>query len=692
MASYTSKKNNFGKSEIRPIKQEDIKKFRKNEYSQPMPSAAAGEIITWAMDLVKESYNYKKVNHAAWYKNSLDYYTTPSLDEAQRAGRNNGVDKDQDTEVMVPALIKRYVDLGAFWLVRQIFKSEPFMQFTSYAEEDDVRKAQKLYERKLQGDTVTYAARDRATQLGIDLFLYGNAVAKVDFTQERMVVMEVPDPEIEINDDSEDMSYDPSLEDGTNEDVMDNVNVTLGDPFPQMSIIDQYGEFKPIYLGHFIIDPIPSGRDWRKANYMGDVEYLTIEEIVEKYGDIPEVRSQLGKLNSTTFIADALNSPFGKGDKFLNSWYKFSDKSLGANQKHRKLHTVTHLYTKYTETCIINNEIVVYHRFRSKNVSKAGMYPYVFFNMPKPTGGLFSVGYGHVLRTLQLEQIILASKRLQTVEDLNGSIIQYVGDAVDEDKIKNIGNLTCIAVDQPGAISELVPNHDSMTKLLDAESRNFERSREYCGIPGMLDGTDTKTHLGAAQQRMEASQVQFDVILDNVRDGFKEIFNKIHVLNMAYLEGELSIKGGTGPFDQDYNDNVLSESELSLLATQPDLSIQLNLGMDVGADKLKAFASLLNVQIVNQTIAALQQSNQISPDKMRQLMGMLFDLAGLTEFRSIFESPPQQAPMDPNQMGGGAAAGAVPGQAPEAGGPPSGPTPPGMGAAGAAPPQGMPPM
>jgi hypothetical protein len=273
---------------------------------------------------------------------------------------------------------------------------------------------------------------------------------------------------------------------------------------------------------------------------------------------------------------------------------------------------------------------------------KAGAFPYVMFKLPNPTGALFSSGLGHLLRSLQLEQIILASKRMQTVEEMHRHIITYVGSAVDKSHVQNIDNLTLIEVEQAGAIQEMVPNHGAMNGFLDAEARNFQRAEQYAGIPSILDSSNTKTHLGAVGQRMEAAQVQFDVILNNIRDGFKELFQKMHIYNMAYLEGDISIKGSTGPFNSEFTDNVLDASELTILANQPELSLQLNLGMDVGSEKLQAFAAVINTNPAAQIMQQLQTSGMFTPERQMKLMGMLFEYGGLTEFREIFDVDPAE--------------------------------------------------
>lgn len=651
MTSYISAENDFGLKEIRPITSQDLKKFSRSKFSQPLPSDSEGVILTWISKLVEESYNYSRANHIKWHNNALDYYQAPSLDDKQRVGRNTAVDPDQDTEVMVPALIKRYVDLGANWLTREIFKSKPFMQFTSYESDPELLKAQKLYERKIQGDTETFGARERSTELGIDLFLYGNSVAKVNYNQDRLLTMEIPEIELEVSEDA----YNVEDFDMDEEAPESEVTIKMEDPEPIFSIIDQYSEFKPIYLGHYIIDPIPPGRDWKKAAYMGDFEFVSAEEIMERYGLIKGFANKFinhskesnGRLNIVPFT--------GGSNPFLDDWCRLGVRG-SEDLKSRKIHSVLHLYTKYTETCIIDDNIVVYHKYRSKNVSKAGAFPYVMFKLPSPTGGLFSIGYGHILRTLQLEQIILASKRLQGIEDINNTYTEYVAGQVDPDKIKNIKGMNFLEVENPGAVREVAPNQGAVDLFLNAESRNFERAREYAGIPGLLDSSNTKTHLGAVSQRMEASQVQFDVILETVRDGFKEIFQKIHVYNMAFLEGSVPIKGGTGPFDKDFNDNVLSEEELMLLANQSDLSIQLNLGMDVGAEKLKNFAALINTQPIAQNLQMLIESGALGADKLMELTGRLFTLGGLSEFSHIFEPSPetmmqQQQQQAPIQQG-----------------------------------------
>jgi hypothetical protein len=639
MASYISKKDDFGQKEIRPIRSEDLKPFKKNFFSQPLPGESDDVVIDWATKLVREAYQYKRGFHKRWNQNMMDYYTVPSFDAAQRSGVNSGIDSDQDTEVMVPALVKHFVDKGAFWLSREIFKVEPFMQFTNYELDTNIRKIQKLYERKIQGDTETYGAREKAVEVGIDLFLYGNAVMKAQFHQERIVTLEMPEPEINLS------SEDDMLMDIDAEDPLAGINVEIGDPFAVYSVIDQYAEFKPVYLGHFFIDPIPSGRDWRRARYMGDVEFLSSEELMEKFGDIKGFSTKLERIENNT-ISYTSCPLTGETDEFLQNWCKFNHNGKEvSSSKSREIHSVTYFYTKYTETCIIDNKVVVYHRYRSKNVAKMGAYPYSLLKMPNPSGGLFSVGYGHTLRTLQLEQIILASKRLQTIEEMHKYILTYAGSAVDKSKIQNIQNLTLIEVDQPGAIQPIVPNHQAMAGFLEAESRNFQRAEQYSGIPSILDSSNTKTHLGAVPQRMEAAQAQFDVILDNARDAYKEIFQKIHILNMAYLEGELPIKGSMGPFDKEFNDSILDSSELMILANQPELSLQLNLGMDVGAGKLQAFAAVINTNPAAQMLQQLQQSGVLGPEKQMQLMGMLFELGGLTEFRPIFEVSPEELAM-----------------------------------------------
>lgn len=640
MASYTYTKDDFGKKEIRPIKSEDLKEFKKNSFSQPLPNDTDEKVLSWAKGLIEESFNYTKGYHNKWDGNMLDYYTCASLDAAERAGRNPGVDESQDSDIMVPALIKRYVDLGALWLSREIFKVEPFMQYTNYEMDEHVRKIQKLYERKIQGDTETFGAREKATSIGIDLFLYGNAVMKAQFHQERVVCMEIPEVEINLSDE-EDLFQTINLDD--DEDPLAGIEVNIGSPYPVYSIVDQYAEFKPIFLGHFIIDPTPPGRDWRRSRFMGDVEFLSAEELMERFGEIKGFEKKL-RMSSEKDVSISSMPLIGESSPFLDHWCTYYDQGRSVSSlKERERHSVVYLHTKYTETCIVDNSIVVYHRYRNKNIVKAGAFPYQIIKMPNPTGGLFSTGFGHTLETLQLEQIVLASKRLQTVEEMHKHIVTYIGGAVDKSKIQNIDNLTLIEMDQPGAIQEMVPNHQAMAGYLDAEARNFQRAEQYAGIPSILDSSNTKTHLGGISQRMEAAQVQFDVILDNARDAYKEIFQKMHVYNMAYLEGEIPIKGSTGAFNKEADDNILDASELAVLANQPELSLQLNLGMDIGAEKLQALAAVQNTQFMGMLMNQWISSGTLPP-KQLQLLGMMFELGGITEFRPVFEPDPN-APM-----------------------------------------------
>ena len=70
---------------------------------------------------------------------------------------------------------------------------------------------------------------------------------------------------------------------------------------------------------------------------------------------------------------------------------------------------------------------------------------------------------------------------------------------------------------------------------------------------------------------------------------------------------------------------------------QPDLTLQLNAGYDMNAEKLKSFATLVNTPFVGEIIKQLVGSQIVGMDKMAQTMGMLFDLAGITEFRTVFD-------------------------------------------------------
>jgi len=644
MADLVKEKDSYDNYEIRPIRSTDIEKFKKNKYSQPMPNAKDSEIIDWAKALLEECYNYKKDWHNIWYKNALDYFCKPSFENKADTGRNVAIDQQLDTKVLVPPLVKRYVDLGGYWITRQIFKASPYMQFTSYSDDESTNKAQKLYERKLQGDAESYGAKERSTEIGIDLFLYGNAVAYADFYQERMLVEEPGEIEIIDNSSLLNTEYDPTVIPDMVGDEDSDFDVEIPDPEPKFAILDQYAEFKPIFLGHYIIDPYSPQRDWRRARYMGHVEYMCAEEIMEKFGNLPGfdkkfdsfLTSDSSGRNSTANISFSMSS-----DNFLKSWRQFVLNKTGIQEKvpGRKLHGVYYLYTKYTETVIIDDRLVVYHRYRDYKTRKAGVYPYYLFRMPCSSGSLFSVGFGQVLQDLQLEQILLASKRLQMLEQMNGVLVQYIEGCVEEDKIKLFGKapgIHFLEVTQPGSVTVTNPDSQIADSFLATENRNFERAREYINVPGILDSSNTKTHLGAVSERIDSAQTTFDVILDRVRDGFKELYQKIHVLNMNFLEGDISLKGATSILDKTKIENTLSEEQLMLLAKQPDLSIELNVGYDINSDKLKSFAALLNTPFVGKSIEQLLMSNAISPDKLTKALGMLFDLAGLTEFRPMF--------------------------------------------------------
>ncbi len=657
---YTTKENSFGKTDILPLSKDDVTKIKATDLIQPLPGEDDSKVIEYVKSLMNESYEYKRKFHHFWYQNLKDYYISPNLKDSFSAGKNPAVASELDSEVMVPPLIKRYVDLGAFWLTREIYKIEPFTQFTYYSKDEDIRKSQKLLERKYQGDAETYGARERANEIFTDLFLYGNAVAKASFYQDRIATEMIEEFELDEDSLQKENSSNP-LSNITNladiqtgidsfnfnelgeEEAPEEIepNIKFKDPVPKYEIINQFAEFSPIFLGHFFIDPYCPNKDSRKARYMGDIQFMSTEEVIEKFGNIKGFTKKFK--NSLPIAPNAsMNSlPFSLGnDAFSNSWLNLDNGAgyaMASAHKSRKLNSVVYFYTRFTETVIINESVVAYHKYRDPKIKKAGPFPYVLLKFPCASASLFSLGLGHILRTLQQEQILLASQRLKMLNEVMTVFVEYVGGKVDEAKVENLKGLTFIEVDQPGAINFRTPPAGVEQMFLNSEARNFERAREYSGIPAILDSSSQKTHLGAVPQRMEAAQVQFDVILSRVRDNWKKLHQMMHILSMAYLEGDQPIEGSTNIVTQSGEENKLTEDQLQKLAMQPDLTLQLNAGYDVNSEKLKSFATLMNTPFVAEIIKQLVGSQTIELDKLAQSMGMLFDLAGITEFRSIFD-------------------------------------------------------
>lgn len=689
---YKSGINNAGGKDVLPLTSEDIGAYKKHKYTQPMPGAKKEDVLQWVKSLLNESYYYKKYMHTRWYQSALDYYIQPSFDDKAMVGANPGLNVGQDTDTIVPPLVKKFVDLFAFWQVKEIYKVDPFVQFVSYAiDNPELKTAQKLLERKYQGDMEKFGARERACDAFVDLALYGNAVLKAEFTQERILVECCNELNVEYAGDEEEGSYLEQLmtadEEVSEQDEL--VTVTAGDPQLQFNIVDQYAEFSPVFLGHHFMDPFAPGRDWRRAGYMADIQWMSAEDIFDKF---KEVRGFQEQFHSLVRAAGSMENniaemPWGIGsDPFCKSWFHFIDdnRGPGITVEGRKLYPVTFMFTPKTETVVISDSFVVYHKAHNAAVAKSGMswHPYIMLKWPGTSNSTYGLGLGHFLRNLQQEQIIIASQRMQMLDILPNVYMEYVEGQVLPEYIESIKNIIAVPVEQMGSIRVTTPAAGAEMAFLNAEDRNFARARTYAGIPEMLEGT-SKTHLGAIDKRMDASQVQFDVILERTRDAFKVLHNKMHLMSMAYLEGDLPVYGSISN-QGDELAGVLTQDQLDILRNATETVMQLNAGYDVQADMFKALGNLFNTALAQQIVGQLPPDNQFKV--FSEMMGML---PGLESLSPLFDptmfpppAPPSAAPgqLPPEQgMGGGAP---IPPEIPQGGGmPPQAPPqamPPGM--------------
>lgn len=655
--------NQFGQKDVIIQTSERTKAFRKRERMQPLEDAEDQEIVTWAKKLTYESYISKREWHSIWLHNLYDYYSKPTFRKELEVGKEPNLNT-RDTEIFIPPLIRRLTELTSSWLARQIFRAEPFIQFTNYKLEDkELTNIQRLYERKLQGDCQSYKAREKAKAAFTDLALYGNAVLKADFHQERVLTKRA-DLNLVVNNALGDLINDDDLLKTQFDGLTDDLSAKISAPKPYFEVVDQFAMFNPVFLGNFILDPYCRYDDWKNAAYMGDISYVNEEELWDMFGSIPKFRKNFhGAMGG--YVASRL--PFGIGmDPFVSAQTIFANNS-GRNptgEFGRKIHSVLYLETPKTQTCIVDESLVVYHKIRDPKIKRMGPWSYEVLRFPSTSGSLWSVGYGYVLRQLQKEQTYIASKRLQYLEKMHKPFIEVIDDAVDESKIKELKDCIMIRTMQPGSVNFRMPPAGAEEMYLNSESRNVQRAREFVGIPPILDGSSEKTHLSGVNQRIDAAQVQFDVLLDVCRDSFKSLYQKIHTLNMAYLEGSLPIYGAAGITEKNSLANSLSDEQIGKLRSS-DVVLELNAGISIGEEKLKSFAQLLNTSPMAASLQALPPQYQII------LLGQLLDMGGIPEFKRIFDLGAQdilnQMAAPPQGLGGD-------GVPPEEGMLPSGPS------------------
>lgn len=656
MDYYTIKKNSFDKKEIQTVNNEDIKKFKPHAYTQPLPGAKSQDVIAWVRDKINIAYQYKRPLHDQWFKDLQLYATVPTT-ELLAMFRTPGGAKNVQKDIFIPPLIRTVVDLTAHFVTRQLFSIRPFVNFTNYASNNDALvKAQRLYERKLEGDNDKFGAEEKADEALVDFALFGNMVLEAEFHQERLLV-EAP------IDDAEDLDFDsilqpdenPLMEGLTEEEYISSLEADIEskipeapEPVPQFQIVDQYAKYTPVFLGHVFIDPLAANKDWRNAKYAGILKYMDTETLFDVFGDIPkfarEFKPDGGRSARAAYGAMAYGT---SADPFLRNWFDenvLAIKRIGKNSSSAnsdKIHSVMYFYTNKTETCIVDETYVVYHRYRDPKLVKMGKFPFEMIKYPSTSNTLFSVGLGHILRHLQKEAVVLATKRLKFMDEIFSVWIEYVGDLTDEQKVKRIGNVNFLEVEQPGAVNFRQPPPGLENIMLGPEERNMQRARQYAGIPAIADSSDTKSHLGNVAQRMEVAQYQFDTILNRVKSGFKHIYEKMHILNMTKLDGNLFVTGSTAIDERGQVSNVLTEDDLALLRTAPELTLEFTVGENVNGEKLKNASNILNTKVAEMAMA------QLKPERLNLLFSYLLNKAGLDDMDTIFDT--SEASIPPGQ-------------------------------------------
>jgi hypothetical protein len=330
------------------------------------------------------------------------------------------------------------------------------------------------------------------------------------------------------------------------------------------------------------------------------------------------------------------------------------------------------MYTKKTETCILDDKIVVYHRYHPYETVQAAPYPYVIIKYPSTSNALYPSGLAHIIRHLQIEQIIQADERMKYIKRISMPFYLAVKDQIDD-----VNQLELLSVDggyeipvlfvnNLAAMKEIVPSQVSEKIFLESESLNVQRAREALGIPDIIDSSNTKSHVSGVPQRMQAAQTQLDVILERCKDSMKLLFQKMHIYTMAYMSGDVYVEGSSSLI-KNKNSGTLTQEDIDLLKSQKDLIVQLTAGDNINADKIEQLVKLQNTPVAAQTLQLL------GPEAALDLQSLLYYYSGVTEASEIFDKAkskledqannppapmpgqppmPPGAPMPPQQMPG----------------------------------------
>jgi hypothetical protein len=636
--------DNFERKQVLPdTAASSLYKNNKNLGLQPLPGADDLDIINWVESLINESYTDKSSIHGVWWRQLLSYLTLGSTSDDVRLGLDVAEPAgDKNDTIFRPPLLKTRGDFAADWLSHQITKPEPFVQFQNYdLSNTELTEAQRLYERFLMQASRKSNTRQKLNEAFKALNLWGNCVLKCNFNQERMLTESVNIVTEEF--DPEDPDAEPSI--------------SIDNPHIVDEILDQYADFDHIFLGNYFCDPRPKNGDKNNTTFRGHIERMSREELWDKFGTIPKVAAKLKSIgnnsNETSSFAVARMA-----DAFVNSQYLASEVvGSGANGKHtsREMYSVVYMETRKTETCIINGDIVVYHKIRESKIKRRGAFSYVHLSLPNTGNSLWGVGLGWFLRQLQHETNILASMRMQFLNMFFKPYIE-INEASGVDPVEIISNakFNTIVTKQPGTIQWRLPPTGSENIFQNTEQANISRTRFYASQPDTIDGSSDKTHQTAMGAKMEAGQIPFNVMLSIVRDGVNTLYSKIHETNLAYLQGDLEVTHAGGIDEPSTMASVMTDEHLDLLRENRN-SIQLYAGKDLSEDKLTA----LNQNLQNPLIGELLQG--VSSNTKAIIAGQIFAYSGCDDIDKLIkkdlrdqeEAKAQQAaaaPPDLNEM------------------------------------------
>lgn len=616
MKKYIFSENNFEKKVVNIDVSLNPRKYKnpQSPYGQPMVDANEEEIVDWAKRLMEESYNSKLNYHFLWYNQLLTYCSLGTVQNDVKLGHDPASPSvNVEDTVFRPPLLKRSVDSTADWLIHQIMKPTRWLDFSNYDLSNvKLTEAQRVYVRKMLQDAQRYNAKQRGKEAFTDLALFGNAIIKCDFEQERMLTeeMEITVDELDLEDPTAKPFY------------------TLKNPIIVDEILDQYGCFKNIFLGNYFCDPNPKNGDKKNVEYAGHFEYMSNEELWDTFGSIPKIRTRLESTNRKTENAAYM-------DNFVKSQFTNNFNGLSHNTTSRlptrQTNKITYLETRKTETCIINDEIVVYHKIRDAKLKRKGWNSYIHLSIPSTTGGLWGVGYGWTLRQLQQEQNMLASMRLQFLDVFYKPFFEVTAESgVDAIDIQSMPKFNVLRSKVPGQLQFRTPPAGSDTIFQNAEQANINRTRYYAAQPDIFDGSADKTHQTGMAQKMEAAQVPFNNLLAQIRDDFNVLFGKIHETNLALLQGGVDVHVSDIIDDPETSASTLTEEHLQILRENRNV-MQIFAGKDLSEDKMNSLNQLLQLPLISELL------QPVTPGTKAIIGGELFAYASVPEIDALIK-------------------------------------------------------